>query len=96
MHLLEEFGTAFHQADTLYLLDIYAASEPRIEGVSTEALIEKIRSYGHRSAHYARSMDEGIQAIAANAEPGDLIITLGAGSVSQAAEKILDTLRETP
>ncbi|HSU29995.1 MAG TPA: UDP-N-acetylmuramate--L-alanine ligase [Bryobacteraceae bacterium] len=95
-HLLEEFGTAFHQADTLYLLDIYAASEPRIEGVSTEALIEKIRSYGHRSAHYARSMEEGIQAIAANAEPGDLIITLGAGSVSQAAEKILDTLRETP
>jgi UDP-N-acetylmuramate--alanine ligase len=95
-HLLEEFGTAFHQADSLYLLDIYAASEPRIEGVSAEALIEKIRSYGHRSANYSRSMEEGIAAIAANAEPGDLIITLGAGSVSQAAEKILDTLRGTP
>jgi UDP-N-acetylmuramate--alanine ligase len=95
-HLLEEFGTAFHQADSLYLLDIYAASEPRIEGVSAEALIDKIRSYGHRSANYAASMEEGIKAIATNAEPGDLIITLGAGSVSQAAEKILDTLRETP
>lgn len=93
-HLLDDFGTAFHQADDLYLLDIYAASEPRIEGVSAETLLEKIRSYGHRSAHYARSMDEGIAAIAAAAQPGDLIITLGAGSVSQAADRILEQLRE--
>jgi UDP-N-acetylmuramate--alanine ligase len=93
-HLLEEFGTAFHQADDLYLLDIYAASEPEIEGVTTESLLEKIRSYGHRSAHYAPSMEEGIAAIAAAAEPGDLIVTLGAGSVSHAAEKILEKLRE--
>lgn len=93
-YLLDEFGTAFHQADNLYLLDIYAASEPSIEGVNAEALLEKIRSYGHRSAHYAPSMEEGIEAIASAAEPGDLILTLGAGSVSQAAEKILDRLRE--
>lgn len=93
-HLLEEFGTAFHQADTLYLLDIYAASEQRIAGVSAPALIEKIRSYGHRSAHYASSMEEGVEAITAEAQPGDLIVTLGAGNVSQAAEKILEKLRE--
>ncbi|HEY7303892.1 MAG TPA: UDP-N-acetylmuramate--L-alanine ligase [Bryobacteraceae bacterium] len=92
--LLEDFGTAFHQADDLYLLDIYAASEPAIEGVTTGALLEKVRSYGHRSAHYAPTVEEGIAAIAASAEPGDLIITLGAGSVSQAADKILDKLRE--
>lgn len=93
-HLLDEFGTAFHQADDLHLLDIYAASEPRIEGVSAEGLLEKIRSYGHRSAHYAPSMDAGIAAIAAAAQAGDLIITLGAGSVSQAADRILEQLRE--
>jgi UDP-N-acetylmuramate--alanine ligase len=93
-YLLEDFGTAFHQADDLYLLDIYAASEAAIQGVSTRALLEKVRSYGHRSAHYAPTVEEGIAAIAAAAEPGDLIITLGAGSVSQAAEKILDRLRE--
>ncbi|HZQ52236.1 MAG TPA: UDP-N-acetylmuramate--L-alanine ligase [Bryobacteraceae bacterium] len=93
-HLLDEFGTAFHQADDLYLLDIYAASEPRIPGISAEGLLEKIRSYGHRSAHYAPSMEEGIAAIAAAAQPGDLIITLGAGSVSQAADRILEQLRE--
>jgi UDP-N-acetylmuramate--alanine ligase len=93
-HLLDEFGTAFHQADDLYLLDIYAASEPEIEGLTTESLLEKIQSYGHRSAHYAPSMEEGVAAIAAASEPGDLIVTLGAGNVSQAAEKILEKLRE--
>jgi UDP-N-acetylmuramate--alanine ligase len=93
-HLLDEFGTAFHQADDLYVLDIYAASEPEIEGVTTESLLEKIRSYGHRSAHYASSMEEGVAAIAAASQSGDLIVTLGAGNVSQAAEKILEKLRE--
>jgi UDP-N-acetylmuramate--alanine ligase len=93
--LLEDFGAAFHQADDLFLLDIYGASEASIEGVNSQALVEKIRSYGHRAAHYVSGMDEGIAAITAAAEPGDLVITLGAGSVSQAADKILDKLRET-
>src|SRR3954470_1442295 len=92
-HLLEEFGTAFHQADEVYLLDIYAASEQAIAGVSTKALLEKLQAYGHRSAHYLGSMDESVEAIASAAGPGDLIITLGAGNVSTAAEKILKRLR---
>jgi UDP-N-acetylmuramate--alanine ligase len=93
--LLDDFGTAFHQADDVYFLDIYAASENRIEGVSGEALADKVRSYGHRSVHYVRGMAEGIEAISAAAQPGDLIITLGAGNVSQAGEKILEKLKES-
>jgi UDP-N-acetylmuramate--alanine ligase len=93
-YLLDEFGTAFHQADHLYLLDIYAASEEELAGVSSTVLLEKIQSYGHRSARYVRSMDEGVAAVAAAVEPGDLVITLGAGNVSQAADRILDRLRE--
>ncbi len=92
--LLEEFGTAFHQADDVYLLDIYAASEAAVDGVTGSALTDKIRSFGHRSAHYTPSMSEGIDAIVAAAQPGDLVITLGAGSVSQAGDKILEKLRE--
>ena len=92
--LLDEFGTAFHQADNLYLLDIYSASEPALAGVDSNALLDKIRAFGHRSAHYVSSIDEGVAAIVKAAQPGDLIITLGAGSVSQAADKILDQLRE--
>jgi UDP-N-acetylmuramate--alanine ligase len=93
-HLIEEFGTAFHGADELYLLDIYAASETSIEGVTAETLLEKIRSYGHRSANYVVSIEGGVAALVESAEPGDLVITLGAGNVSSAAEKILQGLRE--
>ena len=92
-HLLDEFGTAFHQADDLYVLDIYSASETNFEGVSGRAMAEKIQSYGHRAVRYVPSMEEGVAAVAESAQPGDLIITLGAGSVSQAAEKILEALR---
>jgi UDP-N-acetylmuramate--alanine ligase len=92
--LLDEFGTAFNQADNLYLLDIYSASEPAMTGVNSNALLEKIQSFGHRSATYVGSVDDGVAAVVKAAQPGDLIITLGAGSVSQAAEKILDQLRE--
>jgi UDP-N-acetylmuramate--alanine ligase len=91
--LMDDFAGAFNQADSLFLLDIYAASEASIEGVNAKALVEKIRSFGHRGANYVANMDEGIAAISAAAAPGDLIITLGAGSVSQAAEKILERLR---
>jgi UDP-N-acetylmuramate--alanine ligase len=92
--LLEDFGTAFHQADDLFLLDIYAASEPALEGVNAQALLDKVRSYGHRAAYYTPDIEEGVAAVVGAAEPGDLIVTLGAGTVSQAAEKILDKLRE--
>ena len=91
-HLIEEFGTAFHGADELYLLPIYAASEASIEGVNTEALLEKIRSYGHRAAYYVPTIDAGVDQIVRAARPGDLVITLGAGNVSSAAEKILRDL----
>ncbi len=93
-HLLEEFGTAFHAADELYLLDIYAASEVSIAGVTAATLVDKVRSYGHRSAAYVATIDEGVEAIVKSAKPGDLVITLGAGNVSSAAEKILAGLRE--
>ena len=92
-HLLDDFGAAFHQADELFLLDIYAASEDAIEGVNTQSLLDKIRSFGHRNAHYVGTLEQGSEAIAAAAAPGDLILTLGAGNVSSAADRILERLR---
>ena len=94
LHLLEEFGTAFHQADDVYLLDIYAASEKPIEGVDTKTLLEKVRAHGHRSAHYVASIEDGVAQLIKSVRPGDVIVTLGAGSVSQASELILEKLRE--
>lgn len=92
--LMDEFARGFMQADRVFLLDIYAASEAPIEGVTSEALAERMRQFGHKSAEYVGSMRDGIDAVAAGTEDGDMIITLGAGSVSQAGEPILERLRE--
>jgi UDP-N-acetylmuramate--alanine ligase len=91
--LMDEFGTAFHQADNVFLTDIYAASEPALDGVTGSALAEKIRSHGHRSVHYTPALSEGVESVVKAARPGDLIITLGAGSVSQVGESILEKLK---
>jgi UDP-N-acetylmuramate--alanine ligase len=91
-HLLDDFARAFHQADRVVLLDIYAASEKPIDGVTSEALMERMRQFGHRGAEYAGSNAAGVEMIVQGVEPGDMILTLGAGSVSQSGDKILERL----
>ncbi len=91
--LMEEFTTAFGDADSLSVLDIYAASEKPIEGVTGEALAEHI-AQGGKSAAYASSFPEAARAVAAIAEPGDMILTLGAGNVSQLGPLILEQLEK--
>ncbi|MGH9593102.1 MAG: UDP-N-acetylmuramate--L-alanine ligase, partial [Bryobacteraceae bacterium] len=61
--LMDEFARAFHQADTVHVLDIYAASEPPIHGVTAEALVDRLQTFGHRGAQYAGSMEAGIQSV---------------------------------
>jgi UDP-N-acetylmuramate--alanine ligase len=92
--LMDDFARAFHQADAVFMLDIYAASEPPIEGVTAEALCERLRQFGHHSVTHAGSLEQGVQAILAEAKSGDLVLTLGAGSVSQASEMLLRALEE--
>jgi len=92
-HLMDEFATAFNQADSLFVMDIYAASEKPIEGVTAEALVERIRQFGHRGAEYVGTMDRGVEALLNTAQDGDAVLTLGAGSVWQAGEKVLARLQ---
>ncbi len=89
--LMDEFATAFHDADTLQVLDIYAASEPSMEGITGEALAQRIVQGGHE-AQYAPSFADAIESAVANAAAGDMILTLGAGSVSQLGPMILERL----
>ena len=91
--LLEEFTTAFGDADTLFVLDIYAASEKPIDGISGEGLARMIREKGGRNAEYVSSFSEAANAVSAVAENGDMILTLGAGSVSQLGPMILEKLK---
>jgi UDP-N-acetylmuramate--alanine ligase len=92
--LIEEFTTAFGDADSLFVLDIYAASEQPMEGISGEVLTRTIREKGGRDAQYVSSFAEAVSAAAAAAKDGDMILTLGAGSVSQLGPIILEKLKE--
>ena len=89
MHLLDDFGRAFHQADHVLVLDIYAASEAPIPGVSGESVAERIRQFGHRWVEYVGTIERGVEALVASAEEGDLVLTLGAGNVWQAGDLFL-------
>ena len=90
--LMDEFVGAFDDADTLAVLDIYAASEMPMEGVTGEALARRIDQAGSRKARYAASFAEAVEFISSQAEDGDMILTLGAGSVSLLGPMILEKL----
>jgi UDP-N-acetylmuramate--alanine ligase len=92
--LMEAFTTAFGDADSLFVLEIYAASEKPIEGITAEALAARIGEKGGPSAQYVNSFAAAVTSAAAVAQDGDMILTLGAGSVSQLGPMILEKLRE--
>jgi len=91
--LIEDFAIAFSDADSLFVLDIYAASEKPIEGISGKALARTVREKGGRDAEYVSSFAEAVSAAAAVAQEGDMILTLGAGSVSQLGPMIVEKLK---
>src|SRR5215471_4009066 len=92
-HLMDEFARAFHQADSLFVMDVYAASEKPIEGATAQALVERIRQFGHRNVQHVGTIDRGVDALLGVAQDGDVVVTLGAGNVWQAGEKLLGRLK---
>jgi UDP-N-acetylmuramate--alanine ligase len=90
--LHEEFARSFYDADVVLLADIYAASEDPIEGVNSRALAEEIERFGHRNVRYIGAIEQGKQALLDAAQPGDLVITLGAGSVWRPGEEFIEAM----
>jgi UDP-N-acetylmuramate--alanine ligase len=91
--LMDDFARSFNQADIVYLLDIYAASEKPIEGVTSTALAQRMRDYGHRDVRYVGTAEHAVEAVLPDAQDGDVVMTLGAGSVWQAGDMVLAGLR---
>ncbi|MGH9947444.1 MAG: glutamate ligase domain-containing protein, partial [Pyrinomonadaceae bacterium] len=87
--LFDEFALAFNNADVLFVLDIYAASEQPIEGISAEVLAENIKRFGHKNANYIGDIEIAAAKVAEHLEAGDLVITLGAGTVTRLSDEIL-------
>jgi UDP-N-acetylmuramate--alanine ligase len=93
--LMDDFVVAFNNADVLFLLDIYAASEKPIAGVTAEALAENIRRYGHKNVAYIGGVESAAEKVVEHLRPNDLLITLGAGNVTKLADEILALLRSS-
>ena len=90
--LMAEFGTALAAADEVVLTDIYAASEEPIAGITVEALAAAVSAGRQQPAHVVRRLDDVAAAVADLARPGDLVLTLGAGSIGGLATALLAEL----
>ncbi len=92
--LWDAFQTAFNHADVLILTEVYAAGEDKIPGCEAARLADEIRAHGHRDVRFVADLDDVLKALVAEAAAGDLVITLGAGSISGLGERLLRRLRQ--
>ena len=91
--LLEAFGPAFQGADHVVLTDVYAAGEAPIPGIDSAALAQRIRQAITAPVDLAGPLDRVPDLVARLTRPGDLVLTLGAGSIGSAGDRILDAIR---
>lgn len=92
-HLLDEFFTAFNQADSVIVMEIYAAGEQAIPGISGKVVYEGIKRHGHKDAIFLPTKEEAAAHLIKALAPGDVLITLGAGDVWKVGEAVLERLR---
>ena len=92
--LCAQFGPAFLPADLLFLTEIYPSREQPICGVSGRLIADAARASGHPSVVYLPDKRELVQRVIKVVQPGDLVITLGAGDIWEVGEEILRALRD--
>jgi UDP-N-acetylmuramate--alanine ligase len=91
--LMDEIAGCFAGCERVYVLDIYAASEKPIPGVSSQRLVERMHELGFANARYAPSDTQVVEELVKDAQAGDLIITIGAGSVWKIGEAVAKALK---
>lgn len=91
--LFDDFAHCFNDADTIILAPVYAAGEDPIEGASSEALVSAIKAAGHRDARFLEKREDLASQVAAIAKPGDFVVLLGAGNITQWAAVLPSELK---
>jgi UDP-N-acetylmuramate--alanine ligase len=86
--LLDQFSSCFKDCDSIGILDIYAASEAPIPGVESSVIVDNILQSGHPNAFYIPTPMEGIHQHLKDSQPGDVILTLGAGDLPNVYKQI--------
>ena len=92
--LFDDFLSAFDDADVLFLTEIYAAGEDSIEGVSGESLYRALKKRGHADVRFLPQKEELVAALLEMVQPGDIVLTLGAGDIYRAGVGLLSRLQE--
>ncbi len=92
--LLEEFAAAFHQADQLFVTEIYPASEAPIPGVTGARLVDAIRAAGHPEVTWAPRKEALVEQVLPALQAGDMVLTLGAGDIWKTGVDLLQRLAE--
>ena len=93
MDLFEDFCTSFNDADTVIVADVHSAGEALIEGVNRDALVDGLRTRGHRSVEALPGPEALPEMIAERVLPGDLVVCLGAGTITNWANELPAALR---
>ncbi len=93
VQLLDAFGPALRDADDILLTDIYAAGEEPVPGITVDVLAESVRLGSGRPTRVVRSLDDVVNDLALTARPGDVVLTLGAGSIGTLPPRLLDVLK---
>jgi UDP-N-acetylmuramate--alanine ligase len=92
-YLMDEFARCFAACDRVYVLDIYPASEPPIPGITAQRLVERMRELGFDRVRYVPSEQAVIQEVLSEARAGDMVLTIGAGSVWKVADALAEAMR---
>ena len=92
--LMEEFQTAFNDADRVLVTPVYAAGEAPVEGVDAAALVEGLKRRGHRSAATVADADALADELAATLQPDDMVVCLGAGDITKWAAGLAAAIGE--
>nr|HVY12354.1 cyanophycin synthetase [Alphaproteobacteria bacterium] len=92
--LFEEFCTCMNEADVVIVADVYAAGEMPIDGVSKESLAEGLRTHGHRDVHLLPAPEKLAGIIATLAREGDMVVCLGAGTITGWAHALPNELEK--
>jgi len=90
--LLQEFATSFNDADVLFVTNIYPAGEQAIAGVSSRALVDALIAHGHHDVRWVEKRSELAAAILPRLQDGDIVLTLGAGDITQVGPELLQLL----
>lgn len=91
---MEDFESAFNDADVVYATPVYPAGEQPIEGVDSGVMVEGMKARGHRSAQVIGGADTLADALAVTVKPGDMVVCLGAGDITKWAAGLADAIKE--